>query len=131
MHISVEQNESGATAAVIGCRNAGQECTDEIRYTIFTGCDNSRCRWRYEPNTILNAFQSDCWFSEWIFFSHWNSGSGTSCGSKDSLESYDPSLHRTLDHPTSNTETMIHLLKGNIGTGILGIMQMQMLLPIR
>lgn len=41
----------------------------------------------------------------------------SSYGSNDSLENYDPSLHRKLDHPTSNIDTMIHLLKGNIGTG--------------
>ncbi|CAM6031414.1 unnamed protein product, partial [Sphagnum compactum] len=34
---------------------------------------------------------------------------------------YDPSMHRDLEHPTSNLETMIHLLKGNIGTGILAM----------
>lgn len=45
-----------------------------------------------------------------------NSGC-SSYGSNDSLENYDPSLHRKLDHPTSNIDTMIHLLKGNIGTG--------------
>ncbi|XP_021703414.1 proton-coupled amino acid transporter-like protein CG1139 isoform X2 [Aedes aegypti] len=36
-------------------------------------------------------------------------------------DAYDPSMHRTLEHPTTNMDTMIHLLKGNIGTGILAM----------
>lgn len=35
----------------------------------------------------------------------------------NSSASYEPSMHRTLEHPTSNLDTMIHLLKGNVGTG--------------
>ncbi|PSN31633.1 hypothetical protein C0J52_21539 [Blattella germanica] len=34
---------------------------------------------------------------------------------------YNPILSRDLEHPTSNLDTMIHLLKGNIGTGILAM----------
>lgn len=37
------------------------------------------------------------------------------------MENYDPSMHRKLEHPTSNIDTMIHLLKGNVGTGILAM----------
>ena len=36
---------------------------------------------------------------------------------------YDPILYRDIEHPTSNFDTMIHLLNGNIGTGILAMPQ--------
>ncbi|GJQ79453.1 hypothetical protein Trydic_g16308 [Trypoxylus dichotomus] len=44
-------------------------------------------------------------------------GSPQSPGDDD----YDPHLHRNLEHPTSNMETIIHLLKGSLGTGILAM----------
>ncbi|CAG9578710.1 unnamed protein product [Danaus chrysippus] len=34
---------------------------------------------------------------------------------------YHPASERYLEHPTSNLDTLIHLLKGNIGTGILAM----------
>ncbi|CAH0392445.1 unnamed protein product [Bemisia tabaci] len=34
---------------------------------------------------------------------------------------YDPHTHRVLDAPTTNNETLIHLLKGSLGTGILAM----------
>ncbi|XP_011864107.1 PREDICTED: proton-coupled amino acid transporter 1 [Vollenhovia emeryi] len=34
---------------------------------------------------------------------------------------YDPYDYREVEHPTTNTETMLHLLKGSLGTGILAM----------
>lgn len=34
---------------------------------------------------------------------------------------YDPHVHRVLEHPTTNGETLIHMLKGSLGTGILAM----------
>ncbi|XKL65978.1 hypothetical protein PGB90_009398 [Kerria lacca] len=34
---------------------------------------------------------------------------------------YDPHAHRNIEHPTTNTETLIHILKGCLGTGILAM----------
>ncbi|XP_017781864.1 PREDICTED: proton-coupled amino acid transporter-like protein CG1139 isoform X2 [Nicrophorus vespilloides] len=34
---------------------------------------------------------------------------------------YDPFAHRKLDHPTSDMDTLIHLLKGSLGSGILAM----------
>lgn len=47
----------------------------------------------------------------------------TTTTTDDSRESlfYEPVRHRDLEHPTSNADTLIHLLKGNIGTGILAM----------
>ncbi|XP_014243772.1 proton-coupled amino acid transporter-like protein CG1139 [Cimex lectularius] len=36
-------------------------------------------------------------------------------------EEYDPHLHRQVEHPTTNFETLVHLLKGCLGTGILAM----------
>ncbi|CAH1970299.1 unnamed protein product [Acanthoscelides obtectus] len=38
-----------------------------------------------------------------------------------SEEDYDPHLHREVESPTTNAETLIHLLKGCLGTGILAM----------
>ncbi|CAH1366374.1 proton-coupled amino acid transporter-like protein CG1139 isoform X1 [Tenebrio molitor] len=45
-------------------------------------------------------------------------GNGNSPGTN---EDYDPHLHRVVENPTTNVETLIHLLKGCLGTGILAM----------
>ncbi|CAH1119692.1 unnamed protein product [Phaedon cochleariae] len=42
---------------------------------------------------------------------------------RKSLEAgdYDPFNYREIEHPTTNAETMLHLLKGSLGTGILAM----------
>ncbi|ENN70873.1 proton-coupled amino acid transporter-like protein CG1139 isoform X1 [Dendroctonus ponderosae] len=37
------------------------------------------------------------------------------------VDDYDPHLHREVESPTTNAETLIHLLKGCLGTGILAM----------
>ncbi|XP_066148000.1 proton-coupled amino acid transporter-like protein CG1139 isoform X3 [Euwallacea fornicatus] len=40
---------------------------------------------------------------------------------KGVVDDYDPHLHREVESPTTNAETLIHLLKGCLGTGILAM----------
>ncbi|CAG4983936.1 unnamed protein product [Parnassius apollo] len=37
------------------------------------------------------------------------------------VEEYEPYDNRVVEHPTTNTETLLHLLKGSLGTGILAM----------
>ncbi|XP_046977465.1 proton-coupled amino acid transporter-like protein CG1139 [Vanessa cardui] len=42
---------------------------------------------------------------------------------EETEEEYDPHLHRQLSKPTNNIETLVHLLKCSLGTGILAMPQ--------
>ncbi|CAG9761643.1 unnamed protein product [Ceutorhynchus assimilis] len=43
------------------------------------------------------------------------------CKRDAEIGDYDPLQHRKLDHPTSDLDTFIHLLKGSLGSGILAM----------
>ena len=40
---------------------------------------------------------------------------------EEEAEAYNPFEHRKLTHPTSDLDTLIHLLKGSLGSGILAM----------
>ncbi|XP_016989339.1 proton-coupled amino acid transporter-like protein pathetic isoform X2 [Drosophila rhopaloa] len=64
-------------------------------------------------NTLVNVHSEDSLAAA--------SGSGDDEHGLTDKSNYNPTHHRTLEHPTSNFDTLIHLLKGNIGTGILAM----------
>ncbi|XP_059059737.1 proton-coupled amino acid transporter-like protein CG1139 [Achroia grisella] len=39
----------------------------------------------------------------------------------EDVDDYEPYDNRVVEHPTTNTETLLHLLKGSLGTGILAM----------
>lgn len=41
----------------------------------------------------------------------------------ETAEEYDPHLHRNVPSATTNTQTLIHMIKGSLGTGILAMPQ--------
>ncbi|XP_066595896.1 proton-coupled amino acid transporter-like protein CG1139 [Prorops nasuta] len=46
---------------------------------------------------------------------------GAALSTSESQEPYDPHKHRNRPNPTSNAETLVHILKGSLGTGILAM----------
>ncbi|XP_016967587.1 proton-coupled amino acid transporter-like protein CG1139 isoform X4 [Drosophila biarmipes] len=67
-------------------------------------------------NTLVNVHSEDS-----LAVHAAASGSGDDERGPADKSSYNPTHHRTLEHPTSNFDTLVHLLKGNIGTGILAM----------
>ncbi|CAG9130323.1 unnamed protein product [Plutella xylostella] len=56
-----------------------------------------------------------------MFVYEYMSGLAETIGGDEDQDNYDPHLHRKVEKPTTYSETLMHMLKGSIGAGILAM----------
>ncbi|XP_065092454.1 proton-coupled amino acid transporter-like protein CG1139 [Ochlerotatus camptorhynchus] len=89
--------------------SAGAKRVDGDNYTTTTTTNNNNNE-RLKPSPLDAALHSN----NTRFY-------GSTANQWQKLTRYDPLQQRKLENPTSNLDTLVHILNGNLGTGILAM----------
>lgn len=96
--------------------------TVELTEIALTENNNNN---RYSANRKFAStsylIQNLCLIASSPFFCRYKVSPASKDGEKGMLSEFDPFKERKVDHPTSDMDTLTHLLKASLGTGILAM----------